>query len=58
MAEAMTANDRVACRRLLLALLVLASTVSGHRLDEYLQATLVTIESDEIRLHNQPHPPV
>jgi hypothetical protein len=35
---------------LLLGLVVLPSTVFAHRLDEYLQATLVTIERDEVRL--------
>jgi hypothetical protein len=34
----------------LLALLALPCTVFAHRLDEYLQATLVVIESDRIRL--------
>ena len=36
---------------LLLALLALPYTVCAHRLDEYLQATLVAIEPGEIRLH-------
>jgi hypothetical protein len=35
---------------LLLALLALPPAVSSHRLDEYLQATLVAIEPGEIRL--------
>ena len=35
---------------LLLALVALPSTVFAHRLDEYLQATLVVIEPDRIRL--------
>jgi hypothetical protein len=35
---------------LLLGLLALPLNVSGHRLDEYLQATLVTIEPDALRL--------
>jgi hypothetical protein len=39
------------CRlALLLGLLALPSTIFAHRLDEYLQATLVTIEPGEIRL--------
>jgi hypothetical protein len=33
-----------------LALLLFTSTVFAHRLDEYLQATLVTIEPDRVRL--------
>lgn len=37
-------------RLLLLALLAFPSAVSAHRLDEYLQATLVAIEPHEIRL--------
>jgi hypothetical protein len=35
---------------LLLALLAVPSTVFAHRLDEYLQATLVAIEPDDLRL--------
>ena len=35
---------------LLLALLALPSAVSAHRLDEYLQATLVAVEPRDIRL--------
>lgn len=35
---------------LLLALLVFPAVVSAHRLDEYLQATMVSIEPDAIRL--------
>ena len=41
------------CRRLpllLLALLVLPSAVMAHRLDEYLQATLVAVEPGGVRL--------
>lgn len=37
-------------RALLLALLAFPSAVSAHRLDEYLQATLVSIEPDTVRL--------
>jgi hypothetical protein len=50
MVEAVTALPR--CRRplLLLALLVLPSTLFAHRLDEYLQATLAVIEPGSIRL--------
>ena len=36
--------------RLLLALLAFPSAVFAHRLDEYLQATLVVIEPGEVRL--------
>jgi hypothetical protein len=36
---------------LLLGWLALALNVGAHRLDEYLQATLVTIEPDALRLH-------
>lgn len=36
---------------LLLVLTALPSAASAHRLDEYLQATLVSIEPDAIRLH-------
>ena len=43
--EAMTRK-----RLLLLALLAFPSAVSAHRLDEYLQATLVAIEPREVRL--------
>jgi hypothetical protein len=35
---------------LLLALLTFSSTVFAHRIDEYLQATLVVIEPDRVRL--------
>jgi hypothetical protein len=38
------------CATLLLALLALPCTVSAHQLDEYLQATLVVIEPDSVRL--------
>lgn len=49
MVEAVTTT----LRRLLplLALLALPSTAFAHRLDEYLQATLVAIEPDGFRLH-------
>ncbi len=42
----------------LLALLVLPSAAFAHRLDEYLQATLVVIEPDELRLEIQLTPGV
>src|SRR5438132_10628279 len=45
---AMTATLR--CLPLLLALLVFPSAVFAHRLDEYLQATLVVIEPRAVRL--------
>ena len=35
---------------LLVALLLLPSTASAHRLDEYLQSTLVAVEPDRVRL--------
>ena len=38
------------CLPVLLALLGFPSAVFAHRLDEYLQATLVTIEPDSVRL--------
>jgi hypothetical protein len=48
MVEAMT--TRLRCLPLLLALLFLPSAVFAHRDDQYLQATLVAIEPDGIRL--------
>lgn len=48
MVEAVTTLLR--CLLLLLALPAFPSTVFAHRLDEYLQATLVSIEPGEIRL--------
>ena len=48
MVEAVT---RTLCRlALLLALLAFPSAVFAHRLDEYLQATLVAIEPSDVRL--------
>jgi hypothetical protein len=41
---------RADLRLLFLALLALPSTVFAHRLDEYLQATIVVIEPDRVRL--------
>jgi hypothetical protein len=49
MAEAMSKMFRCLAG-LLLGLIALPSTSLAHRLDEYLQATLVTIEPGEIRL--------
>jgi hypothetical protein len=40
----------VRCLALLLGLLALPSTIFAHRLDEYLQATLVTIDPGGVRL--------
>src|ERR1700677_752682 len=48
MGEAMTSARRHL--PLLLALLAVPSAIFAHRLDEYLQATLVAIEPGEIRL--------
>jgi hypothetical protein len=48
MVETMTGMFR--CLPLLLALLGLPSTVFAHRLDEYLQATLIAIEPGELRV--------
>ena len=48
MVETMTKTFR--CLPVLLALLAFPSTVIAHRLDEYLQATLVTIEPHSVRL--------
>ncbi len=48
MVEAVSATFR--CLGLLLGLAALNSTALAHRLDEYLQATLVTIEPGEARL--------
>jgi len=48
MADAVIATLR--CLPQLLAFLALPSTVFAHRLDEYLQATLVVIEPDRVRL--------
>ena len=51
MVEAMTATARfLRSLPLLLALLVAPSGAFGHRLDEYLQATLVAIEPADVRL--------
>ena len=47
MVEALTTTLR---RLLLLALLAFPSAVFAHRLDEYLQATLVVIEPGDVRL--------
>jgi gamma-glutamyltranspeptidase / glutathione hydrolase len=49
MAEAMITILR--CLALLFGLVTLPSTVFAHRLDEYLQATLVAIEPSGFRLH-------
>ena len=49
MVEALTTTLRRLS--LLLALIALPYTVCAHRLDEYLQATLVAIEPGKIRLH-------
>jgi hypothetical protein len=49
MVEAVSATAR-RLPLLLLALLAFPSAVSAHRLDEYLQATLVVIEPGEVRL--------